>query len=314
MRYAAFLLFCGWLFGQTALANDKPDRIDEFAKYRPRQCKAPMTDLERRHARVTETLQRSSRWLDSFFGDDRDIESLANSVVRLSLDGDYVEAEAGETKLRLRGKLNLPRIQKRLQLVFEGEPENDDITGLDKSDGSASLRYKLSETLLRETSFSLGFRGGLSDPRLFIQARLSRSLKHKNSLARVTPAIGHDSGEGWESNIRLDLEQRLSRLDFFRFTERPIWKEKAAGMELQQTFSYFHRFSRRNFMAVDWLPSVLTDPSVVGDIPRLRIRYRRNIWKNKLFLEVAPGVRFADSNEYVMQWELGIRLEMVFEP
>ncbi|HGG60698.1 MAG TPA: hypothetical protein ENK26_12425 [Gammaproteobacteria bacterium] len=85
-------------------------------------------------------------------------------------------------------------------------------------------------------------------------------------------------------------------------------------MELQQTFSYFHRFSRRNFMAADWLPSVLTEPSVIVDITRLRIRYRRNIWKNKLFLEVAPGVRFADSNEYVMQWELGIRLEMVFEP
>ncbi len=306
---------------------DRPDRlvrstdaVGEDPRFpgismEPDQCGTPpMSQIERRHAEITEALQRSSRWLDRFFGDDRDIESLANSVVRLSLDGNYVEAEAGETKLKLRGKVNLPRIQQRLQLVFEGEPENDDITGLDKSGGTASLRYKVKETLLRETSLSLGFRGGLSDPRLFLQLRTSRSMKRKRSLARVTPAIGYDFSEGWEANVRFDLEHRFTHRDYLRFTERPGWKEKDPGLVLQQSLTYFHRFTMRNFMAVDWLTTVPTEPAFIIDVTRFRLRYRRDIWKHKLFFEVAPGIRFADSNDYVMQWELGMRLEVVFEP
>lgn len=279
------------------------------------QCGPPeVSAAERRMTVFTEGLQRTSIWLDSFFGDDREQESLARSSLRLSLDGSYVEAETGNTKVRLRGKIDLPRLQQRLQLAFEGEPENDDLSGFEKETSTASLRYKLRNSLLRETSISLGLRGGLNDPRLFLRARSSKSKKRNQMLIRVVPTLGIDFSEGWESNLRIDFEYNANRRDYFRITSQPQWQEDIPGISFQQNFSYFHSLSRRNYLAADWLNTLVNRPRVRVDLSRYRIRYRRNLWQNKLFLEIAPGIRFAEANDYEMQWELGSKLELLFEP
>lgn len=299
----------------SATARNNPDHTFLSISSEKEQCGSPSISAnERRHAEITAGLQRTSIWLDNFFGDDREQDSLAKSSLRLSLDGSYIETETGNTKVRLRGKIDLPRLKKRLQLVFEGEPEDSDVTGLENTSSSASLRYKLKNSLLRETSVSVGLRGGLKEPRLFFRVRSSTSKKRKQMLLRITPIIGLDTDEGWESNLRADFEYALSARDYFRITSNPQWQEDTSGISFQQDFSYFHRLSRRTYLAADWLNTFVNRPRVRLDLSRYRIRYRRNLWKNRLFLEVSPGVRFAEALNYEMQWELGSKLELLFEP
>ncbi len=303
------------LIALPATARNNPDHIFLSISSDKEQCGTPVISAnERRHAEFTEGLQRTSIWLDNFFGDDREQESLAKSSLRLSLDGSYIETETGNTKIRLRGKIDLPQLEKRLQLVFEGEPEDSDLTGLENTTSTASLRYKLKNSLLREASISVGLRGGLKEPRLFFRVRSSTSKKRKQMLLRITPIIGLDSDEGWESSLRADFEYRLGNRDYFRITSNPQWQENTSGISFQQDFSYFHRLSSRTYLSADWLNTIVNRPRVRLDLSRYRIRYRRNLWKDRLFLELSPGVRFAEPLNYEMQWELGSKLELLFEP
>ena len=66
-----------------------------------------------------------TQWVDNFFGnDERDLEQ-AESRLRLRTIYNWDERLDNEVKFRLGGKVSLPQISKRLDLVFRGEDMDD---------------------------------------------------------------------------------------------------------------------------------------------------------------------------------------------
>ena len=66
-----------------------------------------------------------TQWVDNFFGnDERDLEQ-AESRLRLRTIYNWDERLDNEIKFRLGGKVSLPQISKRLDLVFRGEDMDD---------------------------------------------------------------------------------------------------------------------------------------------------------------------------------------------
>lgn len=270
---------------------------------------------EQSHSLITQRLQQTSHWLDSFFGDAREDETLASSSLRLRITSTQIELESNDTKIQLRGKVVLPRMNRRLQLVFEGEPEGGDVTGLESDDGSSALRFLIKDSLLRQISVSSGFRGGLSNPRLFMRARL-RITKPRagRRLHRITPTLTYDTSAHFEAYIRYDIEKVIDSSLFFRSKTRPVWRQEKPGFDLEQDFTVIKQLSDKRYIALDWLNTMTTQPAQIVKISRLRIRHRRSIWRDRLFVEISPGMRFTSDHSHRLQWEGQIKLELLFTP
>ena len=273
------------------------------------------TEFERRHQRILENLQQTAVWLDSFFGSERiDENQTAESELRVSWENSFRESQNPNTRLKMRGKLRLPHMQHKLQLVFEGEPDESDPSGLDQENASSALRYSVARNALRSIDFDVGFRGGLSDPRLFTRLRMQKLLlNNRQQLHRLTPAVTWDSRLGWELYVRHDAEFKPREKLFFRATTKPGWSQDADGYTLQQDFTIFYEASPHRFIALDWLNDAVVHP--YSDLTsRIRVRHRRALRENQLYLEFAPGLRFAEENDFRTQWEGYISLEVVFSP
>ena len=75
----------------------------------------PVNWADQSHAYVTDQAQALTEWMDSFFGDPNyDIEK-PESLLRLEWVNSWDEEDDESSKLRLRGKLQLPAISKRLK-------------------------------------------------------------------------------------------------------------------------------------------------------------------------------------------------------
>ncbi len=271
-------------------------------------------DFEEQHSRITKNLQETAVWMDQFFGNDRIAESNASSELRLSWQNNFREYDTPTSKLRLRGKINLPHMQRRLHLVFEGEPDKNDISGLDKQNSTSAIRYNVMENAIKSINFDLGLRGGFSNPRLFTRLWSRKVLlKDHNKLHRLSPALTYDTRLGWETYLRYDTEYEPWEHIFLRTTTRPGWSQDKDGFTFEQNFTAYKQVSDHRFIAVDWLNSAVIYP--YSDVlSRLRVRHRRALWMDKLFLEFAPGLRFAEENHYRPEWEAYVTLEIVFSP
>ena len=70
------------------------------------------------HRFATDRTMALTRWVDSFFGDmDGDAE-IAESRLRLKITTDWDERLGTETRVSVGGKVNLPRLADRVDLVF----------------------------------------------------------------------------------------------------------------------------------------------------------------------------------------------------
>ncbi len=269
--------------------------------------------LARGHALITAGLQDTANWLDRFFGDER-VQEQASSELRLGLTTSFLEGEGAQFGTRLRGRVNLPRISQRFQLLFEGEPDESDPTGLQSGSGSSSLRVLLRNTPARRLSFALGFRGGLKDPHLFVRTRLTRLYQNGLWLHRLTPTVTWIADDDWEAYLRHDLERTFAGRYFFRTTTKPKWADKEDGFRLEQNFTWVKRLSLLRYVAFDWLNEFYSERDEKLEVSHLRLRYRRAIWYDKLFLELAPGLRFHADDGFHPRLEGYVQLEVVFAP
>ena len=87
--------------------------------------------VEGSHRYAARKADEMTQWVDNFFGnDERDLEQ-AYSRLRLRTIYDWDDRLDNEVKVRLGGKVSLPQISDRLDLVFRGEDMdgfNDEIT------------------------------------------------------------------------------------------------------------------------------------------------------------------------------------------
>jgi len=72
---------------------------------------------------VAHQVTEFANWLDNFFGDERIYNESQNSSLKLNLLQINEEGHQPRYEANLQGKLTLPNTQKRLELLFESDPE-----------------------------------------------------------------------------------------------------------------------------------------------------------------------------------------------
>jgi hypothetical protein len=286
-------------------------------------CPTGVTDapeeiwVDASYAYVTTRADALAQWLDSFFGTaTSDFES-ADSVLRLRTEYEWDEEEDTDFKVRVRGKVDLPLLDRRLSLVFaDGDDPREDVipNAEDTHEEDLGLRYSVAE---RDRS------------RLWLTVGTNASLDFKSSLrykyvhpisrdwrAQFTERLYYREDEGFGTLTRGDLDYSISDNRIVRWTNQFEYGEETDGVEWATRLNYQLRLSRKH--ALSYFAAVVgdTDPDYLSESYALGVQYRRNLLRPWIFFEVEPAHAWRRESEEQSRssvWILTFRIEFLEE-
>jgi hypothetical protein len=277
------------------------------------------------HAYVTERLQRTAIWLDSFFSDPRiEIHKDASANLTVVFDGFYsgVEDES-ENGIRFRGGADLPRFDQRLRLTLTSDADAA-VTGRELA-GTARDEVKDTERavglsyLFRDrpnSKFGLGggLAGGLSPEILLTARHIYTQPWTANTLSHVTSTLYWKSEDGPGASLLLDYEWSSDTKTLWRYNLFGNYREEIDGFEWSTQAKWAKRLNDKTAINVRGGVRGETEPNDILIEGWLKFGYRRNLWRSWLFYELEPGLSWHERAAYQVEPTIALRLEVQFRP
>jgi len=307
-------------YGQESKQESSPVNANGASKKITNEQPVSEKWFDSTHLITSESADNAAIWLDEFFGDPRtDLES-ANSSLRLIFENDWEEYQGNDSDVHLRGKVHLPRINKRLSLIFsdqEDQPLNDDTPKvIDETNSSTkvSLQYNAKDSQKTRLDYNLGLSSNL---------KLKASVRYRyqdklltDYLGRITEKLYFIDGEGFGSRTHLDIERAINETSFLRLTNRVKFSEDSDGAEWGTTLQLAKRLNDDSAFSYFVWSSGQTRPDYLTSSYGVGLRYRTSFYRPWLFVEIEPSyawLRSLDSNERKPTALLSFKFEILLE-
>lgn len=230
------------------------------------------------------------------------------------------EADGASFGLRIKGRLMLPRFSDRLELVFDSDDDLTDVApdlplpreiGLRPSDeGSASLRYRLSDDLKFKPSLEAGLKFKPEPvPRLGLRLRLN--TRRTWITTRLTQTFFWESQEGWGERTIFDLERARRDRYLCRLSSSVLWTENSDGLQGGQTFQYFRYLSGRRAIGLKLGAFGPLEPSAYVETYSAHLVWRRRVHRQWLFLELEPGIDWPRDRNFDATAIFRVKLDII---
>lgn len=288
----------------------------------PDPNEADETWLDDSHAYATEQAQALTQWMDNYFGEPNYELEAAESFLRLDFSTDWDQDDGNNNQIRLRGKLQLPRLSKRLNLVFSDESgdEFDPDRDARKLDDNVGLVYEVAENNRSRFDLTMGLNWNRVRPgvRYRFQDRFGEVYSY-----RLTQRVQWENNEGFYATSQAELNRALSTNTFLRWNNRAVYGEETRGTEWLTRFSLFERRrtlrgSRKHKVGINYFAGIngVTDPKSYVKNYRLGVLFRRQIYRKFLFLEIEPAYNYRkrdpdDKRQFA--WSIGLTLQVALE-
>jgi len=311
------LMFAGPAWSEAG-APVPPDTATGASGEDPAQelTEEPITWVDESHAYATDQVQALTEWMDNFFGDPNYELEKPESLVRVLWRNEYDQQDGYGTKVRLRGKLQLPKVSKRLNIFFGGE-DGDDLSNDDrKSEDRAGLLYTVDQRKRSRVDLTLDFASHGFQPG--VRYRNQGGL-YKNSGYRYTQGVEYKANKGFYTTGEVNLDTALSATDLLRWSNQVMYGEETEGAEWQSILSRNERRSihRDDPRVVSYFVGVngVTDPAFVKNY-RLGVLFRRQLSRKFLFAELVPSYNFRkkrDDDKRRGAWSIELNFEIALE-
>ncbi len=281
------------------------------------------TWLDSGHGYVTEKADDLTRWFDSYFGSTEADQNVASSRLRVRVTAEEDEREGTNFRVSLGGKVNLPQISKRLDLVFRGDDPADDINGQeDLSQSPVALQLQVGKREETRHRFDLTLGVGSGGPKPGARYRYAIDFNDRNSL-QFTERVQYEFDDGVISTSRLVLDHQLANDALLRSYSRVLWGEATDGVEASSSLQWIKFWQRRpptargtdeRGLMVYGEVSGQTDPYEYVSNYRVGFRYRRQTYRRYLFLEFEPSYNWRVDEPYDERagaWRVELRFEFL---
>lgn len=290
-----------WLLALPILLLGNFARADEATSF-----------ADKSYQKMSATLQSTADWLDTVFFDERYVDEYAWSRLVIRADHEIIEGEGVVSDLTLRGKIVLPNLNRKIRLIFEGDQDyRDEIGAPSSKDSSSAIRLLLNENVRERLNFDIGARGGFSDPRIFTRLQYRYQQDFGATNLRFRPTLIWNTDDEWEGSLQFDYERQFSNNYFFRMTSIPRFNSGEAGWEFEQNFKLFKELYNDQYLALEWKNDFKSEPDLEVRGSYLRFRYRREVWKERVYFEFGPGIRVVDHNDLRPQVDAYLRFELL---
>jgi hypothetical protein len=128
-------------------SDDEEDQPGTWNAYMPEEDDVPINWLDNSHAYLTNQTQSLAGWMDGFFGDPAHDAEIAESFVRLEVIEDWNSEDGNNSKIKVRGRVQMPRLSERISLVFSGEENEAGEEEFDREkDDNVGFQFRAAET------------------------------------------------------------------------------------------------------------------------------------------------------------------------
>ncbi len=272
------------------------------------------------HDVVSRQLVRTVAGVDAFFADDRALEESDATRLRLTSTFRYVDGRDLTIQLGVSGRLDLPRLQQKLQLLVDADGREQDLrSGLEDTDAVTDddrslftgLRWVPRETRRSRVNIDGGLRWR-SGPVPFVRVRGRRTLTYTHWLVRLTQNFLWFEDRGLGQQTTVDFERWLDHTHLFRATPSLRWSEHIDGLDWRQGVSVFHLWDDERMIGMSLGVRGQTDPNIRVEHLEGVLRYRQRAFRDWLFVEVSPSLTFPRSNDFELTPVLTLKLEALF--
>jgi len=292
--------FWGVSNGYTQTSESKPSSTTETKAEK----------IDRYHDLADEIILGTVNWADSFFGTDTYTAEANRTYLRTQLGGFIEEGEDLDVNLRFRFNLNLPRTEKRFRLTIASDPDavdnpddlQDDSSRDQVVEAEENTTVGLEYFYLDQIKYNLKFSGGalIRNETLvgFGSTRYRYLITYDPWSIRFVERLRWYTDEGWDARSEIDFERPFSDRLFFRTKPWLKWEETRNGFEYAVNTSLYHALNQK--AAIEYQFNMFLDTEYVGQFKEcnLRVRYRRQIWRPWLILEIAPQLAWYKSRDF----------------
>ncbi len=280
---------------------------------------APAPFIDKTYHYLNSTFSRPAVWFDTFFVDDRvDEDASAGTIVRWYNDLSWHQADNnwGYTS-RLNARLYLPKVSRKLKLVFESDDEEEPLNALPQSKGE--------EQNTEQIHSELGLRYDIyAEPRssfnIKVTLRPSIEARYRYSYPLSTQTVGHFTQKLYQKNSitgessELDLDHSLSAKFLLRWSNSVKWETDIEGLKMGSGLTLYQYISPRRAINYKAGISGPNKPYHYIEHSLLSVTYRQNILRKWLFYEIKPEINWHKTAHSKRQEEKSItlRLEVLF--
>jgi len=267
----------------------------------------------------------SAEWLDSFFVDERSVQEENKSYMRLRYDI-FKEERADTThKPAIDVRLVLPQLQKKTRLVLSAEPSRaaanspgvvstagDKTMSSQESNVTTAVHYFFRSTPQESTILRTGAQISHNKPVFFLAPRYRALFAGNPWSFRFTEEMTWRSDTKWLSETTLDLERTLFHDLFFRTTADGVWTQGTNGYPYTLSATLRQPINPTNAVEYALVNTLATRPNYVLSEVGFKITYRHSFWRDWLFFELTPQIRYPRDKAFIAVPGVQLRLEMFF--
>ncbi|MEY4642220.1 MAG: hypothetical protein RLZZ227_2214 [Pseudomonadota bacterium] len=272
--------------------------------------------LDRTQANASARANSLAGRVDRFFGVERSDLEAAYSSLRFGTEMRWTEGDGFEPRVRLRGRLYLPRVNERISLIFsedkgEGASYYSQNELLNEPQSTrVNLEVNLSETDKHRFDYRIGLRSNLK-LRTSVRYRFEDALS-ENMLHRLSETVYFIDDQGFGSFTQYQIDRELNDVSLIRWSNEVRAEEDLHGLEWSTSLNHVSSYDSNFAMIYFASASGLSDNNFVSRY-QVGARLRRSIARPWLFLEVSPAYRW-DKLDALQRREgqffASIRLEM----
>lgn len=237
--------------------------------------------------------------IDRFFGVERSDLEAGYSSLRL-IPEVRLEEGANELRLRLRGRLHLPRINERISLILS-EDQGEGTSYYTQNpifNEPQSTRVNMEVNLRERDKYRFDFRVGL---RSSLKLRTSVRFRYESDITerlnnRLSQTLYYIDGKGYGSFTQYQLDRSVGDSSLLRWSSEYRHEEKLPGDEWGTSLSLLSRVGSNGGLSYFARMGGATDQNYVG-IYQVGLRLRQNIARPWLFLEFSPGYQWEKTSE-----------------
>lgn len=270
------------------------------------------------HDYVANQTQALANWMDSFFGDANYDSEQAESIIRIELEQDWDNDGGGSFGSKIRGRVHMPRLSKRLSLVFSGDEDEEgnfeDLLPGQEEDDQIGLQLSGRETARSRFDYTIGWSNDHLRPG--IKYRRQDSIGEKTTF-RFTERIQYEHEKNIYSRTNFRISRLLTDNSIMSWSSRVLYGERTQGVEWTTQFSLLNRYKVEDDrpIAVSYFISAagVTRPDSFTSVYGAGLVYRRQVFRDYLFMEFEPSANYlkleADDDRELL-WRAVIRLEI----
>lgn len=276
------------------------------------------------HQKFSNQFLSLSRRIDRFFSGQRADDLVNKSQLRLATITTLQEAKNPFTEGRMRLNLVLPGTQEKLQLVIEGQGDNqnapsnvtptDDATSTTENvqnATSAAFRF-ITDAANIKVSADTGVQFAVP-PKPFARLRFwTQKDLNPQWIFRPRAEIFWITEEGYRSTTNLDFDRNFDDSKYLlRLINRVRWNDQDYLVEFTNGPSFFHTIDANKGISYHLHAVTLNspDPNISNYIAR--ISYRQLLYKNWFFGELSPQLEFPRLKNFHRTPSFAIKFEVV---